>query len=150
MNTASIVRPPSRKQLIISAGRAHLRTWLLAAEAHGTIYYNVQSVSRSGMNRKISLSTIIPYAGLGDQGKPGLVRLWPALREESIPRGAAEYTVALDVIARDWGFSFEARAFNVSGGNMDMVFALVYALAGKALPREDALPYTNKVRREAF
>ena len=60
MNTASIVRPPSRKQLIISAGRAHLRTWLLAAEAHGTIYYNVQSVSRSGMNRKISLSTIMP------------------------------------------------------------------------------------------
>lgn len=156
--SSSAPRTPSRKQLIIDAGRAHLRTWLLAAEEHGTIYYNVQSVSRSGMDRKIALSTIFPAKLIGDTSKPELVRCWPAIPNVSV--GSAhnaihefafsEYNAALDIIARDWGFSFDARAFNVSGAGMDMVFQLVYTLAGKALPREDALPYTNRVRRESF
>lgn len=149
MTPSETPRAPSRKQLIISAGRAHLRTWLLAAEAHGTIYYNVQSVSRSGMNRKISLSTIMPTR-IGDESKPDLVRLWPSLREESIPRGAAEYTAALDVIARDWGFSWEARAFNVGGCGADMVFMLVYHLASKALGQKEGYALVCKLQREAF
>lgn len=148
------IAAPSRKQLIIDAGRAHLKTWLLAAEEHGTIYHNVQSVSRSGMNRKIALATIIQRKGTRF-GKPfpiELVRLWPACADNS----HVLYSEALDVIARDWGFSFDARAFNVSGAGMDMTFWLVDHLAslagiGKLDPAGDGRSsYANRVRREAF
>jgi hypothetical protein len=165
MNTATVSPKVSRKQLIIAAGRAHLKAWLLAAEAHGTIYYNVQSVSRSGMNRKISLSTIIvrDVTEPEDHGMythPELVRLWPSYGEQDLPdeltRGSGNFGSTLDIIARDWGFSFDARAFNVSGTGMDMVYALVDDLAhragiGKLDPAGDGrTSYANRVRREAF
>jgi hypothetical protein len=145
----------SRKQLIIAAGRAHLKAWLLAAEAHGTIYYNVQSVSRSGMNRKISLSTIIMARAEEPpcEMRAELVRLWPSIPDDKfndIMRGQSGYSEALDIVARDWSFSWEARAFNVSGCGQDMVHHLVYTLAGMVFQSSRALPFTNEVRREAF
>jgi hypothetical protein len=161
-SAATSIRAPSRKQLIIDAGRAHLKTWLLAAEAHGTIYYNVQSVSRSGMNRKIALSTIIeatPKRQTAQPGKPELVRLWPSIPDDkfnNLMRGASGYPQALDEVARDWGFSWDARAFNVNGAGMDLVFWLIDNLAskagiGKLDPQGDGRSsYANRVRRESF
>jgi hypothetical protein len=159
MNIVTPPRAPSRKQAIIATGRAHLKTWLLAAEAHGTIYYNIQSVSRSGMNRKISLSTIFMGSDgmadcrCGNYEKASLVRLWPSYGENA-SKFDTTYNEGLDIIARDWGFSFDARAFNISGCGMDMCFALVDSLAGLAgLNNHDGSAkgcYANRVRRESF
>jgi hypothetical protein len=161
MNTVTVSTKVSRKQLILNAGRAHLKEWLLAAEAHGTIYYNVQSVSRSGMNRKIALSTIVyDKNDRGGRGEARLVRLWPGYGEQDLPeeltRGSGAFASTLDVIARDWGFSYDVRAFNVSGCGTDMVYALVDSLAhkagiGKLDPDGDGrTTYANRVRRESF
>lgn len=128
---------------LIKAGRKALAAWLRRAEAHGTIYYVVSHVSRSGMSRNIEIATIIVR-----KRKPDLVKLWPHVDEADLPAGT-DYSAALDVIARDWGFSFRnnQRCFVISGCGMDMVFALVDNLAAKAgLPRG----YANRVRRDAF
>lgn len=149
-STAPKVTKVSRKQQIIDAGRAHLREWLIAAEAHGTIYYNIKSVSRSGMNRKIALSTII-MGGDGTTSKASLVALWPQIGNETL-YASSDYPQCLDIIARDWSFSFDARAFNVSGAGMDMTYALVDSLASKANMRDHGVGstyYTNRVRRES-
>lgn len=140
-------RKPSKKdQAIIDAGRKHLRAWLKDAEKHGTIYYAIESVSRSGMNRKIVLSTIVK----GRDGKPELMRLWPRLPDDAAS-SVGDYSSALDIVARDWGFSFKARAFDVGGCGMDMVFALVSRLARMADDKgTGANDYANRVRREAF
>jgi hypothetical protein len=132
------------KAQIIAAGRAHLRAWLTAAEAHGTIYYAIPRVARSGMSRQIVLSTIVT----GRDGKPELSRLWPGLPDDvGGPLAGDAYRAALDTVARDWRFSFDARAFKIGGCGMDMVFALVDDLAGQA--GMDA-KYPNRVNREAF
>lgn len=137
-----------KDQAIIDAGRKELRAWLQAAEKHGTIYYAIESVSRSGMSRKIVLSTIVKGRG----GKPELKRLWPRLPDDS--RTISDHSSALDVVARDWRFSFKAHAFDVGGCGMDMVFALVHGLACKAglddRGKGGAGMYANRVRREAF
>ncbi|HEX9156010.1 MAG TPA: hypothetical protein VF819_10625 [Nitrospira sp.] len=140
-------RPPTRKELVIQEGRKVLRTWLEAAELHGKIYYKIESVSRSGMNRRISLSTII----IGSDGKPEIEKLWPTLPEG---RGTSTFVDDLDIVAKDWGFSFNSRTFNVGGCGMDMVFWLVDNLAYKAGipakpskgPRSES--YANRVKRE--
>jgi hypothetical protein len=141
---------------IVAAGRKHLRAWLLAAEKHRTIYYTIDHVSRSGTFRTIKLATIKRNA----KGKAELVALWPGADYKALVRsGAGNGDVALDVIAKDWGFSFKRRAFEAHGCGIDMVFATVYKLAGKAFPykatakpsdRERPIDLVNKIRREAF
>jgi len=139
-------KPSKRDQEIIAAGRKELRAWLQAAEKHGTIYYAIESVSRSGMNRKIALSTIVK----GRSGKPELKRLWPSL-PEGFDIGSRDYASHLDPVARDWGFSFKAGAFDVGGCGMNMVFALVSRLARMADDKgTGANDYANRVRQEAF
>jgi hypothetical protein len=138
----------ARKQAIIEAGRGALRKWLEGALAHGTIYYAIESVSRSGMNRKIVLATIVTDS----KGKPTLQRCWPGVTDAD--EGLFhDYVETLDVIARDWTFSFRARAFDVSGGGMDMVFHLIDRLARVAgLDDRTKYPhgFANAVRRESF
>lgn len=139
----------TRKELkaqAIAAGRKHLAEWFAVAQKHGTIYYNITSVSRSGMNRKIRLYTI-----RNDEtcdGNPVLWKLWPyaeAIEEWS----CRDYKTQLDDIARDWSFSFQARAFNVSGCGMDMVLHLVYSLLSKS-GIDEPLNVANAIRLESI
>lgn len=144
------------KDAAIKAGRMQLAAWLHAAEAHGTIYYVIESVSRSGMSRKISLATIrMSRARKGEKRKPELAKLWPSLPPAfEVERAGANWSECLDAIGADWGFSWTARAFNVGGCGMDMVFALIDGLAAKAGLRGEGLTgkqsYANRVRRESF
>lgn len=137
----------SRKELnaaIDKEAKRVLRAWLEAAEAHGTIYYSVTHVARSGMSRRIVLSTI----RISEKtGKPYLDRLWPHLECESGDFG--DYNAAVDRVAKDWGFSFKHRAFIATGSGKDMVFATVYYLA-QVSGLDKPLEYTNRVRRDSF
>jgi hypothetical protein len=154
----------AEKEAIIAAGRKELRKWLEAAEKHGTIYYEITHTARSGMTRHIVLATIRMV-----KGKPVLWNLFPALPHEYYDGARAtpwrDYSAALDIVAKDWGYSFKRRAFVIGGCGMDMVFALVDDLARKAcmplirakppmacsVPRYDARSsYANRVRRESF
>lgn len=126
----------------IAEGRAYLHKWLSEAEQHGEIYYTIPHVARSGMSRRIVLATIRYPALATDDQRPQLHAIWPRTLD---PNGDSNET--LEAIGRDWGFSFKHRAFIVGGCGMDMVFALVDDLAGKAgMPRG----YANRVRREHF
>lgn len=95
------------------------------------------------MSRRIVLGTIVPAKHKGTVGpmvaRYDLQMLWP----RTLDRDDNE---ALDIIGKDWRFSFKHRAFVVDGCGMDMVFALVDSLAARA-----GLPgYANLVRREHF
>jgi len=135
----------------IAAGRLYLAYWLTKAREHGTVYYTIPSVSRSGMSRQIRL-----YRIDSADGRPhDIVHLWPSIRtadmSPEIERGGGGFSSALDAIARDWGFSFDKRAFVVGGCGMDMVFALVDSLAAKAGLRGTGHDsYANTVRREGL
>lgn len=125
----------------VAAGRLYLADWLERAKEHGTIYYVIPSVSRSGMSRQIRLYTI-------DGRGPSMCHLWPGARPDY---PADRYGEDLDAIARDWGFSFDKRAFVVGGCGMDMVFALVDSLASKAgVGGRGRDSYANTVRREGL
>ena len=140
----------------IADGRKVLRAGLLRAEETGTIYYTIPSVSRSGMSRTITLHMVCHDR----DERYGLVRCWPGLTDE-FARGLTmnEHHAALDAVAKDWGFSYDARAFKVGGCGMDMVFALVDKLASAAglNVRPEGEPdkndgrrmYANRVRRES-
>jgi hypothetical protein len=135
-----------RKEAAVKAGRMALATWLHKAEKHGTIYYAIEQVSRSGMSRQIVLSTIVK----DKNRKLSLQRLWPSI---PWPSGASieDHNEALDFVAADWGFSFKTRNFVIGGCGMDMVFALVDRLASlSGLEGRGAESYANRVRREAF
>lgn len=129
-----------------------LYAWLCAAKRHGTIYYVVQHVSRSGMSRDIILHTI----------KDGtLCVAWPD-SEATIPRDAARYAGSTggeltraqfaayrrhykDTFGR-LSFRYSKRAFVMGGCGMDMVFACIYNLGGVfGLP-----DLGNTVRRESL
>jgi hypothetical protein len=143
---------------ITRAGRAALRTWLLAAQKHGTIYYAITNVSRSGMRRTIVLSTIV----VDNDGKPRLVSYWPSIGDEPFADGRdGQYSTALDVVAKDVGFSFKSRSFVANGVGMDMVFATVYYLCQVAdlkAPKRfaskgeepSALGFCDLIRRESM
>jgi hypothetical protein len=148
----------SDRETIINAGRAVLKAWLIAAEKHGTIYYEITNVARSGMSRRIVLQTIRMV-----KGKPVLDNLFPGLPETDFGGDWKKRSDAVDMVAKDWGFSFKHRAFVVGGCGMDMVFALVDDLASKAgikaIPNKDKRmdrirpsgeSYANRVRRESF
>jgi hypothetical protein len=136
------VTKKEQRAAIIAAGRKHLRAFLNAAKRHGTIYYDVPSVSRSGMSRQIKLWTI---------SKGQLVRAWPGYGDHGTPEiSALNYSDVMDVIAKDWGFSFEKRSFVVSGCGMDMVFALIDDLANKAYGWKYKVDYANRVRRDSL
>ena len=127
----------------VAAGRLYLADWLSKAHEHGTIYYVIQSVSRSGMSRQIRLYTIARR-----DGGPAIVHLWPAAPEDY---PANRYSEDIDAIARDWGFSFDKRAFVVGGCGMDMVFALIDSLAHKAgVAGAGRSSYANSVRRDGL
>jgi len=136
-----------QKNAIVNAGRKALALWLTQAEEHGTIYYNIDSVSRSGMSRRIVLSTII----IGIDGKPFLSRLWPRVSDDMLTGSGSN---ELDIVAKDWGFDFTGRSFKVYGGGMDMVFALIDSLAKKAGLDSVRTPggkcYANRVNWESF
>jgi hypothetical protein len=136
----------SEKAAIIASGRAHLAQWLRDAEAHGTIYYSIPRVSRSGMSRVIKLYTILN----GSDGKPALSQLWPSY-DETAPGDS--WSVKIDTVAKDWGFTFgNTRGFRVNGCGMDMVFWLVGHLANLAFSREsrEGENYANRVRRDSI
>lgn len=136
---------------IIRAGRESLVGWLEAAKAHGTIYYTVEA-SRSGMMRTIRLSTITPQMHITGHVQSGLERCWPKIASHvEVNLSSAEYSSALDIVAKDWGFSFKHGAFRIGGCGMDMVFALVDNLAAKAgIKGHGKDSYANSVRLEAF
>lgn len=117
----------------IAGGRNYLKWWLQEAAKHGTIYYTIPHVARSGMSRRIVLGTIA--AGR-------LITLWPNAVD-----GSGDIN-DLDAIAKDWRFSFHHRAFVIGGCGMDMVFALIDDLAGMA--GLNGGKYANSVRREHF
>ncbi len=131
------------KEEIIKNGRIELFNWLTAAEAHGKIYYHIPSVSRSGMSRTISMRTIKVDL---KEDKIDLVRLWPSLPYDGQLK-FPEYNLALDLVAKDWHFSFKKRAFEVGGCGMDMVFAQIDYLAHLAGITDG---YANRVRHEEF
>lgn len=157
MTTANKLTKAEAKAQIVAAGRKSLAAWLSAAEEHGTIYYSIESVSRSGMQRTIKLATIIPRTTL-ERGKKvhrhELVALWPRLPDSF----SQTHSDDLETVAKDWcNFSFDKRAFVVNGCGMDMVFHLIYSLAGltrdvRSEPGKQlsALDFANKVRHEAF
>lgn len=158
MSTEKKLSKVDQHKLIVDAGRKSLRDWLKAAEKHGTIYYVIESVSRSGMSRNISLATIVM-----SKGKPVLSKLWPRLDDKMWSHAQwSEYNAALDVVASDWGFSFKVRSFKVGGCGMDMVFSQIDYLAQIAgvnrSPNEDSSKtkdqghrmYANRVKRESF
>lgn len=147
------------KQAIIAAGRKELWRWLKQAEKHGTIYYEVTHVARSGMSRRIVLQTIAhkneEHRRAGRNESVGvdrvqLVNLFPSLPDDDFPTWR-DRSEALDIVAKDWGFSFKHRAFVIGGCGMDMVFAQVDYLASIAgLKGNGAQSYANRVRRESF
>lgn len=133
---------------IIAAGRASLKAWLIAAEKHGTIYYEVTNVAKSGMSRRIVLQTIRTV-----KGKPALWNLFPTLSEDGADWRT--HSTNLDMVAKDLGYSFKFRAFVVGGCGMDMVFALIDNLAHLAgINAKDCdgkrSSYANRVRHESF
>ena len=129
----------TKKQAYTNAGRAYLRTFLDAARKHGTIYYTIPHVARTGMSRRIQLITV---------AKGGILRLWPGgLPDLDCPALDSD---AMDVIARDWGFSYKHRAFVIGGCGMDMVFALIDDLADRAYGYKGKEDYANAVRRESL
>jgi hypothetical protein len=162
------------KEAIVKSGRDHLRQWMQAAETHGTIYYTIPHVAKSGMSRNIVLATI----RMDENGKPYLENLWPKMDENLVgSRGFGMfkketgndspfgYSEALDIVGKDYGFNWDKRCFTIGGCGMDMVFALVDDLAHKAglndngPPRDNDQPshknyvarsYANRVRRESF
>jgi len=147
----------ARDLTIIAAGRKHLREWLIAAEKHGTIYYEVTHVARSGMSRRIVLQTIRMV-----KGKPVLDNLFPSLPDTDFGGDWRQRSQASDIVARDWAFSFKYRAFIIGGCGMDMVFALIDHLAhladiksipntNKAMDRfSSGQSYANRVRHQSF
>lgn len=108
------------KEEIRQAGRRYLRAWLLGALRSGTIYYTIPHVARSGMSRRITLHRVV-----GGEVR----RLFPSLPKGSEPK---VYSAALDVVAKDWGFSFTHQSFVIGGCGMDMVFAQIDYLASIA------------------
>jgi hypothetical protein len=104
--------------------------WVDRAIAHGTIYYLVESVSRSGMMRSITLYTI----GTDRDGKPELKVAWPDYEASEKAR-------------REIMWSRKHRCFRVGGCGMDMVFHLLYEL-GSMFGVGDKL--ANHVRRESL
>ena len=128
---------------------AWLVDFLRTAYRHGSIYYRIESVSRSGMSRTISLYTARVVTGdtygpmvessnnlrefSGDNGPEArIVRLWPAHDMSEADRRA---------IGWQWSHgSSDVRAFRVHGCGMDMVFHLVDTLT-HAVFSDHALAY---------
>lgn len=128
----------TERDAILASGRDYLGAWLLNALNHGTIYYTIPQVARSGMSRRIVLATIVMR-----NGAPELSTLWP---RSTAPDG--DDNEALDLIAKDWRFSFKHRAFVIGGCGMNMVFALIDDLASTA--GLEGGKYANSVRHEHF
>lgn len=130
----------------IKGGRAFLKKWLLAAESHGTVYYRVPHVAKSGMSLRIVLATII------HSRRPAIVRLGPGI--ETVPISGIPYSESLDIIAKDWGFDWEKRSFLVRGTGSNMVLELLHKLVRMSglTSRTDLFPagYVNTVRREEY
>jgi hypothetical protein len=138
----------------VAAGRKYLARWLLAAHKHGGIVYHIEKVARGGMSRQIVLARVVP-AKRGAAARPAHVeRLFPTVPEsfyKPVEIGR-NYGYALDAVAKDWGFSFKAHNFPVSGSGMDMVFWLVDRLASKAGLGKPEFPrgFANECKRESF
>lgn len=128
------------KAEVIKLGRKYLAEWLTLAAGYGTLFYRVEHVSRSGMQRRIVLATIVDYSKRGK--KPTLSRLMPG--------SVCNYSLSndeLDIVAKDWGYAYNRRAFVVGGSGMDMVFALVdHLLCISGIKKFNA----NDIDREIF
>lgn len=127
------------KEAAIAAGRAHLKSWLKQAAAHGTIWYSVVHVSRSGTRHQIKLYRVTTA------GKPTIVQLWPSAcslhyEAETVLGG---YGAAVDVVAKDWGLSFKDAAFIINGCGMNMALELLDKLG-----RMVGLELVGKIRLE--
>lgn len=138
---------------VIQAGRGVLLDWLSRAEAHGTIYATVPGPTRT--TARFNLYTIITKPVLSRPDPPELVKLWPMLPGSTegcgIGVGAdrSDYSKAVELVARDWGFSFAQRCFSIDGGGMDMLFDLVDRLSLTAGIRgAGSKLYAHRVRLE--
>jgi len=141
------------RKKIIEAGRGVLLGWLSRAEAHGTIYATVPGPTRT--TARFNLYTIVTKPQLSRAEPPELVKLWPTLPgnaegcEIDVGAESSDYTKAVELIARDWGFSFERRCFAINGGGMDMLFDLVDRLSVTAGIRgAGSKLYAHRVRLE--
>lgn len=130
-----------RREAAIQAGREYAREWLIDAERHGAIYYTIPHVARSGMTRHVVLGTVRPV-----RETHRLENLWPRTLD---PDGTP--SDILDIIAKDWGFSFKHRAFIVGGCGFDAVHHVIYGMAWRAFgDSKEGLSYASRVRREHF
>jgi hypothetical protein len=146
------------RKAVIQAGRGVLLEWLSRAEAHGTIYATVPGPPRT--LARFNLYTIITKPrgpGFSRVDSPELVKLWPTLPlnvegcEIDVGADSSDYTKAVDLIARDWGFSFERRCFVNNGGGMDMLFDLVDRISVTAGIRgAGSKVYAHRVKLESI
>lgn len=122
---------------------ANLRGWLKQAVKCGRVYYLVNSVSRNGDRRSITLATI----ACGNVRPPHLDFFWPSV----VPQYSTDdpgvearallggHSASLDVAAKVLSFDFKRRAFVISGGGMDMVYALLSNLGTIAGVSDEAI-----------
>jgi hypothetical protein len=162
------------RQAVIQAGRGVLVDWLARAEAHGTIYatraapvtprgigrFNLYTIAPKQRGERVVAEVAASIRGAQKGIRGGfptatLVKLWPALPDNvegcdiDVGRESDDYSRAIDLIAKDWGFSFAWRCFAVSGGGMDPLFDLVDGLSERAGVRgEGKKLYAYRVKVE--
>jgi hypothetical protein len=128
---------------IVNAGRSHLASQLRLMLDAGECWYVAQA-SKSNMSATVKLS----YCAIVD-GKPTIKAIWPGIPDnvwtETCQATGLDYSAVLDIVAKDWGFSYDKRAWKVGGCGFNRVQHVLGNLAWLAFPGDENAELRRRV-----